>query len=223
MNRSKIEWTDYTLNIITGCLKGCKYCYARKITQRFPNRYPRGFYPTFWSDRLSNPSRVKKPSMIFLNSMGEWMGEWVPYIWIESILDMIKTYPHHTFQTLTKNPKRLTHYEYPDNCWIGITIDSQKHTVNLKYLQMCNARIKFISFEPLREKIGPINLNGIHWIIIGAQTNPLKLPDPRWITYLITMARLSNTKIFMKNNLDPILIDSYIPKIQEFPEGIQCK
>ena len=80
MNKTDIEWTDFTWNPVTGCLHGCPYCYARGTARRF---YPPGigFSPHFWSERLSKPGRRKKPAKIFVSSMGDLFGDWVPRNW----------------------------------------------------------------------------------------------------------------------------------------------
>jgi len=92
INCTGIEWTDYTWNPITGCLHGCPYCYAKKITKRFPKNYPNGFNPTFYPERLDDPGKVKKPSMIFTVSMGDMFGSWVDIAWIEKIIETITSY-----------------------------------------------------------------------------------------------------------------------------------
>lgn len=78
MNKTKIEWTDYTWNPITGCLHGCDYCYARKIAERFPKAFPQGFAPAFHQERLQEPIKLKKPSKIFTVSMGDMFGDGLP-------------------------------------------------------------------------------------------------------------------------------------------------
>jgi protein gp37 len=107
MNRTKIEWTDYTWNPITGCLHGCEYCYARKIAARFKKVFPNGFEPTFHQERLRDPFDVKKPSKIFTVSMGDMFGEWVHGKWITQVFDVMGACNWHTFLVLTKNPKGI--------------------------------------------------------------------------------------------------------------------
>ena len=127
MNRTKIEWTDFTWNPITGCLNSCPYCYARKIAKRFPNIFPNGFKPTFHEDRLAEPYeevpetfRSKNPNlslghaMIFTVSMGEMFGSWVPDTWISKILEVIRDNPWHVFQILTKCPENTIEWNFPD-------------------------------------------------------------------------------------------------------------
>lgn len=218
MNRTKIEWTDYTWNPITGCSRRCSYCYAWKMAKRLRGRYgyPKDdpFRVTFHPDRLNEPSKVKKPSKIFVCSMGEMFDKDSKYGWIGLIFAVIKRNPHHIFQILTKCPEVLPQFSFPENVWLGITIDRQREVKGLKYLLETDAKVKFISFEPLHEEIDII-LDGIDWIIIGSQTNPYKPPNYEWVLSLIQQAKSKNIPVFVKDNLKPIMFS--IKLLQEFP------
>ena len=220
INCTGIEWTDYTWNPITGCLHGCPYCYAKKITKRFPKNYPNGFNPTFYPERLDDPGKVKKPSMIFTVSMGDMFGSWVDIAWIEKIIETIRVTNRHQFQILTKNPVRATSIfdiiVCPDNLWIGTTVENADVTHRISELppKDCGG-LRFASFEPLLSSIPDIDLSPLDWIIIGAQTNPLRLPDNKWVEGLITAARDTGIPVFLKNS-----IQKYYLLCQEFPEVI---
>ena len=213
MNRTRIEYCDWTWNPATGCLHGCEYCYARRLAKRlrgrfgYPKDYP--FRPTFHPDRLVEPYRLKKPSKIFVVDMGDLFGEWVPDIWIEKILKVVEDNSRHTSQFLTKNPKRMYGWLFPENAWLGATINNQQ-MVELAYdLSLSDMsvrvvrnqkRIKFISFEPFLEDI-TIDLSEIDWVIVGAQTNPYRPPKREWVEHIIEQARESDIPIFLKDNL----------------------
>jgi len=92
MNRTRIEWCDFTWNPVTGCYHGCDYCYARRIAHRF---FPKtvGFNPYFWRDRLREPLALKKPARIFVCSMADLFGDWVPREWIEAVFETVRDCP----------------------------------------------------------------------------------------------------------------------------------
>jgi protein gp37 len=215
MNRTKIEWCDYTWNPVTGCLHGCEYCYARRIAERFKGKaFPEGFKPTFHHNRLEEPKKQKKPSKIFTVSMGDLFGAWVPIDWRMKVLNTVENCPQHIFQFLTKNPSNYLNHVFPDNAWIGMTV------TNLEHLQVINmdglaAKTKFISIEPLLSgPKKPIEFRGIDWIIVGAQTGPKAVkPKPEWVQSIIDQARKHDIRVFVKDNV------KWHEVIREYPEG----
>lgn len=220
LNKTPIEWCDYTWNPITGCLNNCPYCFARKIATRFKGTkaFPNGFEPTFHPDRLLDPYKLNKSlKKIFVCSMGELFNPNIPPIWIRLTLNIIGYCAHCTFITLTKCPDYMAMWkdEIPPYCWLGVSIDGKEekaHQQSMVYnLLCCVSWVKFICFEPLLAPIN-IDLNGINWIIIGAQTNPYKPPQKEWVENLIVKAHSQNIPIFLKDNL------RWHTKIQEFPE-----
>lgn len=225
MNRTKIEWCDYTWNPIVGCThwKGVcsvsRVCYARRMAKRQKCKLCREFVPHLHPERLDQPYKVKKPVKIFVGSMGDMFDQSVPRSWILRVIRVTLENPQHTFMFLTKNPSRYSEFMFPSNCWLGTTVNTQNDVYRI--LQLCQNEnnpnednIKFISFEPL---YGPVRMvfhdpdHVVDWIIIGAQTNPLKKPAKRWVLELINQARCIGAKIFLKDNL------GWRYKIQEFP------
>lgn len=216
----KIDYCDYTSNPLVGCNHGCDYCYARKIALTRWKNNPRiqcnlckKFIPHFHEERLDEIYRLKKASKIFLNDMSDMFGAWVTPYWIDTIMATIHDNPQHTFLLLTKNPMRALSIEFPDNVWFGTTIDTQKRAnSNLEIIKNIDACIKFISFEPLLEELS-VNLKGIDWIIIGANSNKgAKKPPKKWADKLIKQARKKKIPIWVKNNYH------YPKKIKEFPK-----
>jgi len=206
-HRSKIEWTDYTWNPVTGCKHGCPYCYARKIEMRFHGN----FVPTFHPQRLTEPYHLKEPSRIFVVSMGDLFGDWVPKEWIKAVIKVAEDNPRHTFQFLTKNPRRYIHFKFPKNCWLGATINTEKDKKRLfDLMRMYHTNTTFVSFEPLLGEISK-TLVETHWVIIGAQTNPDVQPKKEWVQKLIDNSRMLKVPIFLKDNL------KWDEKIKEFP------
>jgi len=237
MNKTVIEWTDFTWNPVSGCKHKCRYeyCYntikAQSPLNRFgaqyidefgkikPDRnwksretgenhiaqkgeiYPYGYDPTFYPHRLNEPFKITTPSKVFVVDVGDLFGEWVPAEWIEQVLDVVRRCPHHTFQFLTKNPNRYLEYEFPDNSWVGTTVNSDQDALRAEILKKVPAPVRYLSIEPLLGEIS-FNLSGVQWIILGAQTgkNPV-IPQKNWIDRIITETRRLNIPLFMKDNI----------------------
>lgn len=219
MNKTKIEWCDYSWNPITGCLHGCWYCYAKKMAQRFKKIFPQGFKPTFHQERLKEPWEHKKPSKIFVCSISDLFGSWMPQAWRDQVLDSIFQCPiPHTFQLLTKNPIAIPSRAWPLNVWVGATVTQQSEYKLVEDLLLSDAKTVFISFEPLLGQIQcKPNIADINWAIIGKLTGSQKVKlDPQWVWKLVYQLKAYDIPIFMKNNLAPT-----IPKeklIQEWPQ-----
>lgn len=143
MNKTKIEWTDYSWSPVVGCKNGCSYCYARRLNDRF-GWLKDWTKPVFYPERLIEPSKVKKASKIFVCSMADLFGDWVKKSWIEQIIRVVIANQRHTFQFLTKNPKRYLEFAFPNNCWLGTTID-YVNQARLNYLKEKLAKYKFVS------------------------------------------------------------------------------
>jgi protein gp37 len=158
------------------------------------------FEPHLHPERLADPYRRKKPAKIFAVDMGDLFGKWVPAEWIEQVIKVIRDNPRHTFQLLTKNPKGAMGWDFPDNVWLGTSIDTQSRVKAIEPLLETTTRVKFISFEPLLEPID-IRLNDIDWIIIGGQTRPAFHPPREWVDALMGQARSLGVPVFLKDNI----------------------
>jgi protein gp37 len=224
MNRTKIEWTDFTWNPVVGCDHGCWYCYAKKMCLRFPKIFPNGFKPTFHPQRLDEPWKYRKPSKIFVCSISDLFAKWTPDEWRDQVLLSIVGCPvKHIFQLLTKNPERIPlDRKFPENVWIGTTVTNEGDDCrNIEAIKKLRAAVKFVSFEPLLGKLPreDQNLNGLDWIIIGKLTGSRKVQlDPSWVNHILGMADLWDIPVFIKNNI----LTSYpeFPKLQQFPREV---
>ena len=230
MNRTKIDWTDYTWNPITGCLHGCRYCYARRMAQRLAGRcgYPLvdPFRPMIHFERLFDPHFLTTPSKIFTVSMGDLFGPGVEPWWVSEIFHRMAESRWHTYQTLTKFPENILDLApeiIPQNVWLGTAITNQKDEARLEAitndeLKYRGAPIVWASFEPLHGEF--VNcLKGLDWIVVGAETGRGKdriTPDPAWIQMLIDEADVHRIPVFMKNNLRPYWAGELR---REFPGG----
>lgn len=252
MDKTKIDWCDSTWNPVTGCYHGCEYCYARGIASRFGgfmgtdgenikvigekdwgicfevayktiSPYPKKFAPTLHRYRLSDYEK-KAGRNIFVCSMADLFGAWVPDSWIEEVFAACEKAPQHNYLFLTKNPER---YERIDsvgtlpaskNMWYGSTLTRPEDKCFVS-----NAHNTFWSIEPIhasfrlweRDEFSP------KWIIIGAETGRRKnrvIPQKEWIEDIVEWCDKSNIPVFMKSSLAEIWGE---PLIQEFPEGLR--
>jgi protein gp37 len=221
MNKTKIEWTDYSWNPVTGCKHGCWYCYANKLFTRFH----KSFEPCFYRERLKEPYKLKKLSKIFVCSVADLFAPWTPREWWGEVFDSMLWCPiKHTFQMLTKNPELINlkgmSPKYPDNWWFGTTVTTENGDIrNIEAIKKVDGN-HFVSFEPLLGALPKeTSLKGIDWIIIGKLTGSRKVElDPIWVERIVREAVALDIPIFLKNNL---LKAFPFPRLQEFPEGMR--
>ena len=224
MNKTAIEWCDYTINPVKGlCPMACDYCYARRMYKRFK------WNPEItWDEKcLLDLRKIKEPSRIFVGSTMELFGKWVNKEAMEYILSFPPDYPEHTFIFLTKQPQNLIKWSpFPDNCWVGISTTSfEQFGLGLMYLQNIKATVKFLSFEPLLSQITDhhsqynskmmardFEFTGISWVIIGAQTKPTVYPRIEWVQEVVESADKAGIPVFLKDNLKPLFGGYPIPK-----------
>ena len=195
MTRSKIEWTENTWNPITGCTKlsaGCENCYAEVMALRLKAmglaKYINGFKLTLHPKTLSEPYKWKKRRMVFVNSMSDLFHQDVPIDFIRKVFQVVKENPHHIFQVLTKRADILEEYdrqgfiEWHPNLWMGVTVENTNTICRIDSLRNTGAKVKFLSCEPLLEKLGSINPEGIDWVIVGGESGPKARPiKEEWI------------------------------------------
>lgn len=208
-----IEWAKWTWNPVTGCKFGCPYCYARDIANRFNTS---GFEPTFHENRLNAPINTVVPKEattgigfrnVFVCSMADLFGDWVPNEWIQKVMKTVRENPQWNYLFLTKNPTRLINIDFPENAWIGTTVDVQKRVEPaITAFRQVKATVKFLSCEPLQERLEFNDMSMFDWIIIGGRSKssgmPAFQPDWSWVTDLEKQARKDNLKVYFKPNLE---------------------
>ena len=207
---SKIEWTNKTWNPITGCTKyseGCQNCYAEKMHKRLmaigQEKYKKPFSEVvFHSEAISKHdfSRLDtKRKLIFVNSMSDTFHIGVTDSQIKDILDECEWNDPNVFQILTKRAERLPDFEYPFNVWLGVTVEMAKYKSRMQYLKQTNAKIKFLSCEPLLEDLGELDLTGIDWVICGGESGKNARPmHPDWVRNIQRQCKEQNVPFFFK-------------------------
>lgn len=207
---SPIEWTESTWNPITGCSKisiGCKNCYAERMALRLramgQANYKNGFDVTLHESVIPLPLRWKKPHIIFVNSMSDLFHEDIPFDFIEKIFGTMRKAHWHTFQILTKRSTRLmelAHKLYwPNNVWMGVTVESADYCYRIDNLRSIPAKIRFLSMEPLLGPIDNPNFNCIDWVIVGGESGPKARPiKQEWVENIQRHCNESNVPFFFK-------------------------
>jgi protein gp37 len=211
MAESSIEWTEHTWNPVTGCTKispGCKHCYAETMARRLKamgaTGYEHGFALTLHPERLEQPVRRKAPTTFFVNSMSDLFHEDVPVAFIESVLDVVRRTPQHTYQILTKRGDRLEEFfgnrECPTNAWLGVSVEDKKYGVpRIAHLRRIKAAVRFLSVEPLLEDVGKLNLRDIHWVIVGGESGAkARQMKPEWADNVRRQALSQGVAFFFK-------------------------
>lgn len=211
MAESKIEWTEQTWNPTTGCTKvspGCKHCYAEKMAGRLKAMgaagYEAGFELVLHPERLSHPMKRKKPTIWFVNSMSDLFHEGIPDSFLDRVFDTIRSTPHHTYQILTKRAERLPTYfngrECPSNVWLGVSVEDRHYGLpRIDALRSVNAKVRFLSVEPLLENIGELDLSGIHWVIVGGESGPKARPMKKsWADGVRRQCKIQRVAFFFK-------------------------
>jgi len=205
---SKIEWTDETWNPVIGCSHisaGCENCYAEKMAIRLMNMECRGYInkdvvrnSTGWTGKtafvesaLHKPLHWRKPRRIFVCSMGDLFHDSVPFEWVDQVLAIAWQCPQHTFQILTKRPKRMAQYFSPENLrysarkiadllppgtfgtfdcdmnwpmenlWLGVTAENQK-TADYRIPELLLIPAA-VRFVSVEPMLGPVDLRRLDY------------------------------------------------------------
>jgi hypothetical protein len=182
----------HTWNPVVGCQHDCTYCWARKLAEtklKGTERYKDGFKPQFIEKELHKS--FKSRDFVFVCDMGDLFGSWVPYDWIRTVLNRISMM-NATFLLLTKNPSRYLHFEIPENCVCGATVESDiEHNVTkaeypsyrLVAMTILNHPRKMLAIEPIQR----FNLDSFthqilqikpEFVAVGYNNYASDLPEP---------------------------------------------
>ena len=212
---SAIEWTDATWNPVRGCTKispGCKHCYAETFAERFRgvpgHPYGQGFDLRLVPHKLSEPLKWATPKTIFVNSMSDLFQMGIPEPFVQQVGRIMQMADWHTYQVLTKRAERMRDMlggllEFAaslPHVWWGVSVEDRKYGVpRIDALREAPAALRFLSVEPLLEDLGEINLDGIHWVIVGGESGrgagPMK---EEWVIRLREQCEAADVPFFFK-------------------------
>jgi protein gp37 len=213
--RSSIEWTDATWNPVRGCVKvspGCKHCYAETFAERFRgvpgHPFEQGFDLRLVPEKLDAPLGWRSPRRIFVNSMSDLFQESVPVEYVAEVGRIMQAASWHTYQVLTKRHDRMRRLLCGElswlgrllNVWFGVSVEDRAHGLpRLEALRETSAALRFVSIEPLLEDLGPIDLTGIDWVIVGGESGPGARPmKEEWVLSIREGCRAAGVPFFFK-------------------------
>lgn len=218
-DRSGIEWTESTWNPTTGCDRvspGCDNCYALTLAKRLkamgsekyqedgdPRTSGPGFKLTIHPDVLDLPRSWRQPRVVFVDSMSDLFHPDVPTAFIRQVFDVIKDTPQHTYQILTKRSQRLRkvadELSWPWNLWMGVSVENDKYRFRIDHLREVPAAIRFLSLEPLLGPLDHLDLDEIHWVIVGGESGPHARPmEEAWVDDIRIQCEVTGVPFFFK-------------------------
>lgn len=220
---SEIEWTDATWNPVSGCRvisAGCSNCYAMRMAARLQAMDHPSYRGTtrksgkryVWTGRtrlietaLEAPLTWRKPRFVFVNSMSDLFQDSIPFEYVDRVWEVMAKAEIHTFQILTKQPERMAAFlqrgRHPPlrNVWLGTSVEDERVSYRIDDLRNCPAAVRFISFEPLIGSVGPLNLQGINWAIVGGESGPGARPmAPEWVDEIFEQCTSNDVRFFFK-------------------------
>lgn len=199
-----------TWNPTTGCDKisaGCKFCYAEVMSRRLQamgvEKYKDNFEVRTHEDALDIPYTWKSSKVVFVNSMSDLFHKDVPLSFIKKTFKVMNENPQHVFQVLTKRAERLfeLHKElkWTHNIWMGVSVENEKVKDRIDHLRKTDAKVKFLSLEPLIGPLPKLNLKKIDWVIVGGESghNPRSM-NPDWALDIQEQCSKKSVAFFFK-------------------------
>lgn len=199
-----------TWNPTTGCDKlsaGCKFCYAETMTRRLKGmgqeKYSQGFKFRVHPAALLAPHTWRKPQLVFVNSMSDLFHKKAPLEFIQQVFDVMNKTPQHTYQVLTKRGDNLEQFAedliFTPNIWMGVSVENLRVISRIDHLRNVPAHVRFLSLEPLLGPLPNLNLEGIHWVIVGGESGAKARPmNPAWVEDIRLQCEAANVQFFFK-------------------------
>ena len=110
--------------------------------------------------------------------------------------------PQHTFQILTKRSERLVELSgslvWPANIWMGVSVEDENVMNRIADLTVL-AAVRFLSLEPLIGPLDDLDLEGIHWVIVGGESGPgARTMKASWVRSIRRQCRATGVPFFFK-------------------------
>lgn len=210
------EFISHTWNPIKGaCQFSCSYCYVKSI-----DRFKKWEVPCHL-DEKELVTGLGKNRTIFVGSMADIWGPWIPKEWIEEVLKRCAAYPENEYVFQSKNPRRFSEFEFPHptRTLLGTTIETDRYpegfqtkapSIEERVGAMMNLypMRRFLTIEPIMdfsipEMVSIIKQIKPEFVVLGADSKNHNLTEPRWEEIEVLVSELSKiTEVKQKTNLE---------------------